>query len=74
MDKFFAGADEKSRKFYQLVFNHAMLNIIAVRRGLFDVLLCETEDPSIMIRWKQAVPQIMEILGQKDDDMHRGTR
>jgi hypothetical protein len=74
MDKFFAAGDEKSRKFYQLVFNHAMLNIIAVRRGLFDILLCETEDPSDMIRWKQAVPQIMEILGQKDDDMHRGTR
>ncbi len=71
MDKFFAQGDDQSRKFYQRVFNHAILNIIAVQRGLFDVLLCETEDPSVMLRWKDALPQIMLILGQKEDDGRR---
>lgn len=60
--KLFESMDEKSRIFYSRVFNTAMLNLHAVRKGYFDVLICETDDPLIMVRWREAVPQIVAMI------------
>ena len=60
--KLFESMDEPSRRFYSRVFNTAMLNLHAVKRGYFDILICETEDPSVMIRWREAVPQIVRMI------------
>jgi hypothetical protein len=35
-------------KFYHRVFNRVLLNIHAVRIGLFDTLFCETDDPKVV--------------------------
>jgi hypothetical protein len=58
----FSTMDEKSRVFYSGVFAEALLNIQAVRRGVFDTYLSETEDPSVARRWKQALPTIVRQL------------
>lgn len=58
----FQHMDEASKRFYVKVVNNAILNIHAVRRGFFDVLLCETTDPSVTERWDRAVPQIIEMI------------
>lgn len=62
MKKLFENMDEKSKVFYSRIFNTAMLNIHAVNHGYFDILLCETDDPRIMGRWKEAVPQIVHLI------------
>ena len=54
--------DDQARLFYSRIFNTAMLNLHAVRRGYFDTLICETEDPRVMLRWKEAVPQIVHMI------------
>jgi len=62
MRKLFDSMDDKSKVFYQRIFNTAMLNLHAVNRGYFDTLICETEDPRVMLRWKEAVPQIVHMI------------
>ena len=64
--KLFESMDEDSRRFYSRIFNTSMLNIHAVRRGYFDTLLCETDDPRIMLRWHEAVPQIIELIKKEN--------
>jgi len=60
--KLFDDMDENSKRFYSKVFNTAVLNTYAVKRGWFDILFCETNDPSVMRRWKEAVPQIVMLI------------
>ena len=60
--KVFESMDDSSRRFYSKVFNTAMLNLHAVRRGYFDILICETNDPKIMLRWREAIPQIVRMI------------
>lgn len=60
--KLFDSMDIDSKRFYSKVFNTAILNAHAVQRGWFDVLFCETTDEKVMIRWKEAVPQIVLLL------------
>lgn len=60
--KLFESMDMDSKRFYSKVFNSAMLNLHAVQRGWFDVLFCESNDEKIMIRWREAVPQIVLLL------------
>jgi hypothetical protein len=60
--KLFESMDDKSKAFYSRLFNTCLLNIHAVRRGYFDTLICETEDPKTMLRWKAAVPQIVHMI------------
>ena len=64
--KLFEWMDDHSKRFYLNVFNTAMLNLHAVRRGYFDTLLCETEDPAVTMRWREAVPQIIALI-QRDN-------
>ena len=67
--RLFESMDDKSRVFYSRIFNTAVLNIHAVKRGYFDILICETEDPTIMLRWREAVPQIVAMI--KMDNLNR---
>lgn len=62
MRKIFEDMDPDARMFYQRVFNTAMLNLHAVRRGYFDTLICETDDPRVLSRWREAVPQIVRMV------------
>lgn len=67
--KIFESMDEPTKRFYSRVFNLALLNLHAVRRGYFDTLICETDDPAVLIRWRKAVPQIvcmMQLDNEKD--------
>ncbi len=71
MKKLFESMDEGSKRFYSRVFNTALLNIYAVQRGYFQYLICETEDPMIMVRWHEAVPGIvqrMQLNGERTDE------
>ena len=60
--KLFDDMDDKSKRFYSKVFNTAILNTYAVKRGWFEALFCETDDPMIMQKWREAVPQIALMI------------
>ena len=60
--KLFESMDADSKRFYSKIFNTAILNIHAVKRGWFDTLLCETTDTKVLMRWKEAVPQIVLLV------------
>ena len=60
----FKHMDDDSKRFYARIFNTSMLNAWAVRHGLFDTLLCETDDPRIIGRWRTEVPRIIETLAK----------
>lgn len=49
-------------KFYNHLMNRLVLNIWAVRMGLFDSLLCESSDPFVFVRWCEALPRIIETI------------
>lgn len=56
--------DENSSRFYSAVFSNVLLNLYAVKNGWFDTLICETEDPSFALKWRQSVPEILQRLKQ----------
>jgi hypothetical protein len=60
--KLFDNMDESSKRFYSRIFNTALLNAHAVKQGYFDVLLCETDDPKVSQRWREAVPQVVRLV------------
>jgi hypothetical protein len=60
--KLFDSMDPESKRFYSKIFNTAVLNIHAVKRGWFDTLICETDDARVLTRWKEAVPQIVLLV------------
>lgn len=60
--KLFDSMSPESKRFYSKIFNTAVLNAHAVKRGWFDTLICESDDPMIMIRWREAVPQIVLLI------------
>ena len=60
--KLFENMDTASKRFYSRVFNTAILNEYAVRRGWFDVLIKDATNEEVMLRWKEAVPQIALLL------------
>lgn len=53
---------QEARTFYSRVIWTALVNAYAVRAGLFDELLCESEDPGIATRWRNELPLIREKL------------
>lgn len=60
--KLFEGMTPDARRFYMRVINTAVLNLHAVGHGFFDTLLCETDDPRVARRWKEALPSIIEVM------------
>lgn len=60
--KLFDSMGEDAKRFYSKVFNTVILNDYAVKRGWFDARFCESSDPSLMRRWREAVPQIVLLV------------
>lgn len=60
--KLFETMDDDGRRFYSRVFNTVILNDYAVKRGWFDARFCESDDPTLMTRWNEAVPQIVLLI------------
>ncbi|WP_407305367.1 hypothetical protein [Acinetobacter sp.] len=60
--KLFDSMDADSKRFYSKILNTAVLNLHAVKRGWFDVLICETTDAGVLHRWREAVPQIVLLI------------
>jgi len=58
--KVFSSMSDAGRRFYSRIFNRAMLNIWAVRKGHFDTYLSETEDPRVLTRWTEELPKIVK--------------
>lgn len=65
-EKLFESMDPAARRFYSRVFNTALLNMHAVRTGLYSTLLCETDDPLAMIRWRDAVPRVVMAIQERN--------
>jgi hypothetical protein len=59
----------EAARFYHRVFNRVLLNIHAVRTGLFPTLFCETDDPRIGLMWTEALPKIVETMHQRSQDL-----
>lgn len=66
--KLFESMTPDARKFYMRVINTCVLNLHAVRNGFFDTLLCETDDPRVARRWKEALPTIIEAMIERKQD------
>lgn len=64
--RMFTAMDIDSRRFYARIVNTAMLNIYAVRHGLFEELICESKDSTIGIRWMQAQSLIMDAINNRN--------
>lgn len=60
--KLFDSMDEDSKRFYSRIFNTVVLNNYAVKRGWFDARFCDSEDPQLMQRWREALPQIAMLI------------
>lgn len=60
--KIFESMSPDARQFYSRIINTAVLNLHAVRTGLFDILLCETDDPRVARRWRESIPNIIESM------------
>lgn len=58
---------QSTRGFYGKIFYMMMLNDLAVRKGLFDVRLSETNDPFTWFRFVEQINDIKEALGLDDD-------
>lgn len=56
------GTDVACARFYSQEFTTVLFNIYAVKNRLFRELLCESCDPAILARWKQAEPLILEAI------------
>ena len=61
----FEGYPDSTRIFYNRMFYVLMLNQVAVQRGLFDVLLCDTEDVYTWVRFAESIPRLKhELIGK----------
>lgn len=65
--KFFSEMDNDSRRFYARIVNTALSNMYAVEHQLFDTLICESDDPDVMLRWEEAEPLILETIQRRID-------
>jgi hypothetical protein len=59
----FVGFPESTQRFYQPLLFMLMLNIQSYKRGLFDVLLCETDDVYSFVRFIEDLPRQMKFNG-----------
>lgn len=48
--------------FYHKIVNKAVLNLHAVKHGMFDAIFCNTNDPNVYRRWEQKLPFILECI------------
>lgn len=60
--KLFESMGDDAKRFYSRIINTAILNDYAVRRGWFDARFCESDDPTLPARWREAVEQIILLV------------
>ena len=60
--KLFETMGEDAKRFYSKIFNTVILNDYAVKRGWFDSRFCESTDPTLVTRWREAAPQIVLLI------------
>lgn len=68
-ERLFTSMSPEARRFYHVLFNNVTLNLYAVRTGLFDTILCQTDDPAVYRRWMQAMPNVIKLIqirGRRD--------
>jgi hypothetical protein len=65
--KMFPDMDADTRRFYAKIISTAMCNIYAVEHDLFDTLFCESDDPTIMDRWLEIEPAVMNAIQNRTD-------
>ncbi len=58
----FKQMDDRSRTFYSRLFANVMLNVHAVRLGVYPTLLSESDDPTAGAKWREAIPSIIRAL------------
>ncbi len=58
----FSGYPASTKVFYRRIFYLMTLNLAAVKLGLFDEVLCETEDPFAWLRFTAAIPELKARL------------
>lgn len=64
----FREADAHTRRFYSYVFWNVLVNLNAVRMGLYDTLLCETDDPLFAQRWREDRTKLINRMRELKDD------
>jgi hypothetical protein len=58
---------KETRAFYSRIVYKGMLNIVAVRRGLFDQIFCESTDETVFYRFHALMDSIkQELLGNSE--------
>ena len=62
MTKPFEHADHDTKVFYSKVLYNVLLNLNAVEMGYYNVLLCETDDPMAGVKWKEALPHVVQRM------------
>lgn len=67
----FAEYPEATRKFYNRIIYISMMNLVAVRRGLFDANFCDIADETLclesMLRFYYQLPVLRIQLGLVDE-------
>jgi hypothetical protein len=58
----FADADQATRAFYSRLFYVVLLNLKAVEMGVYDMLLCESDDPLVGLKWREDIPKVVQAL------------
>jgi hypothetical protein len=57
--------DERSRVFYSRMFSDALLNLHAVRLGMFTTYISEMPSPFYYVLWREAVPRLASRIYKK---------
>ena len=67
MSQPFEHADPSTRRFYAKMFYIVLVNLNAVQMGLYDQLLCESEDPLVGLRWKEDMPRVVQAMKDRKE-------
>jgi hypothetical protein len=63
----FEKADPETRRVFLSVFYNVLVNLNAVKMGLYDKLLCETDDPLAGLRWKEDMPKVIQAMKERKE-------
>ncbi len=65
----FEKADAETQRFYSRVFWTVLVNLNAVQMGLYDTLLCETDDPRFAQKWKEDLPKMVAAMKKRKREL-----
>ncbi len=66
----FEDADDATQRFYSRLFWNVLINLRAVELGIYDTLLCETNDPYFALRWREDLPWVLTQLRSRNGGNH----